>query len=249
MDINCDLGEYEDAADGYKDAQIMPFISACNIACGGHAGSKVSMRHSVLLALENDVAIGAHPSYPDVANFGRLSMQVPHDQLFDLLTEQVDALKDIAEQQQVKLHHIKPHGALYNDAAVDLAVAQVIAEALKAIDPNLKLYGQAHSALAEAAQANNLHFVAEGFIDRRYLSRYQLLPRNHPDALIQSLQDQLRQAEYLISRKGLYGHDGEWLSVDCQSLCLHGDQPDAIATAQAMKDLLYKLGVTLSRPL
>jgi UPF0271 protein len=132
---------------------------------------------------------------------------------------------------------------------VDLAVAQVIAEVVKAIDSDLKLYGQAHSALSEAAQANNLHFVAEGFIDRRYLSRHQLLPRNHPDALIQSLQDQLRQAEYLISRKGLYGHDGEWLSIDCQSLCLHGDQPDAIASAQAMKDLLHKLGVTLSRPL
>lgn len=249
MDINCDLGEYERLSEAGKDAEIMPYIHACNIACGGHAGNAQTMQHSVQLAQKNGVVIGAHPSYPDVANFGRLSLQVPHDQLFDLLTEQVEALKDIAEQQHAKLHHIKPHGALYNDAAVDLAVAQVIAEVVKAIDPGLKLYGQAHSALAEAAQANNLHFVAEGFIDRRYLSRHQLLPRNHPDALIQSLQDQLRQAEYLISRRGLFGHDGEWLSIDCQSLCLHGDQPDAVATAQAMKDLLYKLGVTLSRPL
>lgn len=248
MDINCDLGEYDDLSAADKEAQIMPFISACNIACGGHAGNDITMRHTVLLAKEYGVAIGAHPSYPDSTNFGRQSMDLSHQQLYEELSDQIQSIKKIAEQQDMVLHHVKPHGALYNDAADDLGIAKVIVKVMAEIDSNLKLYGQAHSAMAEAANMFDICFVAEAFIDRRYLSRHRLVPRAHRDALIGSLTEQLQQAEYLITRQGLYGHDGQWLSIDSQNLCLHGDQPNALATAQAMDALLKKLGINKSKP-
>ncbi len=238
MDINCDLGEYERLSEAHKDAEVMPYITACNIACGGHAGNEETMQHSVQLAQDNGVAIGAHPSYPDPAHFGRRSMMLPETQLFAVLTEQIVALKKISEKQGAALRHVKPHGALYNDAADDLRIAKVVVAVIKSLDENLTLCGQAHSALAEAAQMADLPFVAEGFVDRRYLSRHRLVPRAHPDALIDELAEQIKQAENLINKQGLYGQNGEWLSVQCQTLCLHGDQPNALATAKALHRLV-----------
>jgi Uncharacterized proteins, homologs of lactam utilization protein B len=135
MEINCDLGEYERLTAAHRDAEIMPYIHACNIACGGHSGNQQTMQHSIQLAQKNNVAIGAHPSYPDAANFGRRSMQMDESQLFMVLTEQISHLKKIAAQQGASLHHIKPHGALYNDAADDLVIAKVIVAA--ALDATL----------------------------------------------------------------------------------------------------------------
>ncbi|KAA3639792.1 MAG: LamB/YcsF family protein [Proteobacteria bacterium] len=248
MDINCDLGEYEDLSAANNDAKIMPFISACNIACGGHIGNTRTMRHSVQLAQDNDVAIGAHPSYPDAANFGRRSMSMADSELFEVLTVQIMTLKNITESQNASLHHVKPHGALYNDAADDLAIAKVIVAAVAAIDGELKLYGQAHSALAEAATMANQAFVPEAFVDRRYLSRHRLLPRIHRDALIEDISAQMQQARSLIVDGGLSGHDGRWFTVRCKTLCLHGDQPQALATAQALQRLLNDLGEKMARP-
>lgn len=226
----------------------MPFISTCNIACGGHAGNEITMQHTVLLAKQHDVAIGAHPSYPDPVNFGRQSMDLRHQQLYEILSEQIHVLKNIAKQQGMLLHHVKPHGALYNDAADDLRIAQVIAQVIADVDKSLKFYGQAHSAMAEAAKLLDICFVPEAFIDRRYLSQHRLVPRIHRDALIETVSEQIKQARYLITQKGLYGHDGQWLSVDCQSLCLHGDQPNALDTAKAMDELLKQLDVSKSKP-
>ncbi len=238
MDINCDLGEYERLSEAGKDAEIMPYIHACNIACGGHAGNAQTMQHSVQLAQKNGVVIGAHPSYPDPVHFGRRSMALSEPYLYKVLVEQILMLQEICDAQGVALHHVKPHGALYNDAADDLAVARVIVSVVKDVGSNLKLYGQAHSALAEAAQMQSVPFVAEGFVDRRYLSRHRLVPRAHGEALIENLSEQIKQAEYLIKRRGLYGHNGRWLSVHCQTLCLHGDQPGALDTAIALSKLV-----------
>jgi len=238
MDINCDLGEYERLSEAYHDAEIMPYISACNIACGGHAGNQLTMQHSVQLALKNTVLIGAHPSYPDAANFGRRSMQLDQEQLYSVITEQINVLRSIAENCGAELHHVKPHGALYNDAADDFMIAKVIVAAVRSIDADLKLYGQAHSALAEVAQQADLSFVAEGFVDRRYLSRHRLVPRAHRDALIEPITEQVEQARSLIVNKGLRGRDGQWLNIECDTLCLHGDHTGALKTAKAIYRLV-----------
>ncbi len=240
MDINCDLGEYERLSEAHRDAEIMPFISACNIACGGHAGNPLTMRHSVQLALENNVFIGAHPSYPDAANFGRRSLQLSEAQLYQVLVEQITALKTLTESQGVRLHHVKPHGALYNDASADFSVAKVVVAAVKSMGREVKLYCQAHSALAEVAQTAGVTFVTEGFVDRRYLSRHRLVPRAHRDALIEDVSEQMQQARSLIVEKGLTTKDGEWLEIDCDTLCLHGDHPKALATARALYRLVQK---------
>lgn len=238
MEINCDLGEYERLSNAHKDAEIMPYIHACNIACGGHAGNQLTMQHSVELALKNAVAIGAHPSYPDAANFGRRSMHLSEVQLYQTLVEQIKMLKSVVEAKGGRLHHVKPHGALYNDASDDFSVAKVVVAAVKAIGCEVKIYGQAHSALAEVARSAKWPFVPEGFVDRRYLSRHRLVPRAHGEALIENLSEQIKQAEYLIKRRGLYGHNGRWLSVHCQTLCLHSDQPGALDTAIALSKLV-----------
>lgn len=238
MEINCDLGEYERLSNAHKDAEIMPYIHACNIACGGHAGNQLTMQHSVELALKNAVAIGAHPSYPDAANFGRRSMHLSEVQLYQTLVEQIKMLKSVVEAKGGRLHHVKPHGALYNDASDDFSVAKVVVAAVKAIGCEVKIYGQAHSALAEVARSAKWPFVPEGFVDRRYLSRHRLVPRAHRDALIEGVSEQMQQARSLIVDKGLAGNDGQWLTIECETLCLHGDQLDAVKTAKALFKLI-----------
>ena len=244
MEINCDLGEYQRLSEAHKDADIMPYIHACNVACGGHAGNSETMHHTVQMALENNIAVGAHPSYPDQANFGRRSMPMDESQLYSVLMEQISNLKSIADHQGAELHHVKPHGALYNDAAVDPGIAQVIVAVVTEF--GFKLYGQAHSVLADAARSSGVDFVAEGFVDRRYSDRHRLVPRTQPGALIESVSAQMQQARSLIEDRGLNNQAGQWLHIDCDTLCLHGDHAGALETAKALHELVTRLEQTAS---
>jgi UPF0271 protein len=229
IDINCDLGEGLET-----DAELMPYISSCNIACGFHAGDAETMRECVRLALLHNVAIGAHPAYKDRKNFGRLQMQVPTEQLQEGLYQQISQLQEIAASEGGVLHHVKPHGALYNAAATDIVLANCIAESLVRVDPNLIFYGLANSQMEQAASIHKLTFAREAFIDRAYQSSGQLLPRSQPGAVLTELKQVLPRALQMITRGIVVSIDGLEISLNCDTICLHGDSPGAVTTAKKL---------------
>lgn len=234
IDINCDLGEGLETDALSNDAQIMPYISSCNIACGFHAGNPKTMRECVRLALVHNVAIGAHPAYNDRKNFGRLQIQVPLEQLHEELCQQISQLKEITSSEGGVLHHVKPHGALYNAAATDLELANCIAESIVKVDPGLVLYGLANSKMEQAASYHKLAFAHEAFIDRAYQSNGQLLPRSQPNAVITDPQQVLPRTLQMITRGSVVSVEGLEISLNCDTICLHGDSPGAVATAKSL---------------
>lgn len=226
IDLNADLGE----GDPY-DAELLKIVSSCNIACGGHAGDEVSMRVTIASAIANGVAIGAHPSYPDRDGFGRRSGYLAGDELRASLIRQIRALIAVAAKLGATPAHVKPHGALYNDAVNNRELADVIASAVFETMPGAALVGLPNSELQNAAEHGALKFVAEGFVDRAYRRDGQLVPRSVPGAVHDSLELVLPQAVSLVGK------------VD--TLCIHGDTPGAADVAKAVREELEKLGVTI----
>ena len=226
IDLNADLGE----GDPY-DAELLTIVSSCSIACGGHAGDAETMRITVAAAIKNGVSIGAHPAYPDREGFGRRSGFMSGDALRESLQAQIEALASIAAEQGVAISHVKPHGALYNDAVNDRELANVIATAILATVPEANFVGLPNSELQKAAAASGLDFVGEGFIDRAYQDDGQLVPRSQPGAVHDSLELVLRQAISLVDK------------VD--TLCIHGDTPGAAGVAKAVRDALEQKGVQI----
>jgi UPF0271 protein len=226
IDLNADLGE----GDPY-DLELLRIVSSCNIACGGHAGDEETMRVTVLSALENRVSIGAHPSYPDREGFGRRSGYLSGEELLASLTAQIAALNAIVIEAGATLSHVKPHGALYNDAVNDRELADLIASAIGATVPDAAFVGLPESELQTAAVEHGLNFVAEGFIDRAYQDNGQLVPRSEPGAVHNSLELVLPQAVSLVGK------------VD--TLCIHGDTPGAADVAAAVRQELEKQGVEI----
>jgi UPF0271 protein len=227
LDLNADLGE------GYPfDAQLMPLISSANIACGGHAGNADSIRATVRLAHQHNVRIGAHPSYPDREGFGRKSMTLTPSQLVFSLTAQLWAIKAVSIEEGVSVAYVKPHGALYNDAARDPELARQIAQLIREIDSDLALMGLAGSELVKAGREAGLQVIEEGFADRAYLPDGSLMPRDQLGAVLEQIDNVVVQALALSQR------------VD--SLCLHGDNPEALVQAQAIRDALQNAGIRIS---
>ena len=226
IDLNADLGEGDPC-----DQELLRIVSSCNIACGGHAGDAASMRATLLSALDNDVSIGAHPSYPDREGFGRRSAYLSGEALFESLTAQINALKSVAGEAGAQLSHVKPHGALYNDAVNDRTLADLIARAVLAAVPDAAFVGLPDSELQQAAAGHGLTFIAEGFIDRAYQDNGQLVPRSEPGAVHNSLELVLPQAVSLVGK------------VD--TLCIHGDTPGAAEAAAAVRAELEKQGVAI----
>lgn len=226
IDLNADLGE----GDLY-DADLLKIVSSCNVACGGHAGDAETMRKTLLSAIENDVSIGAHPSYPDREGFGRRSGYLSGEALFTSLTRQIEALQSVALEIGAALTHVKPHGALYNDAVNDPELSDIIARAIKATVPDVAFVGLPKSQLQRAADDHELRFIAEGFIDRAYQHDGQLVPRSEPGAVHKSLDLVLPQAVSLVGK------------VD--TLCIHGDTPGAAQAAAAVRQSLEEKGVEI----
>lgn len=241
IDLNCDLGETHD---GELDRQIMPFISSCNIACGGHFGNAQTMEQAVRLASEHGVAVGAHPSYPDRENFGREEMQLSEEKLRDSLLRQLDAFLSLCEKMGVTCRHVKPHGALYNVAARNESVAKLICEEITTLNDELKLFGLAHSKMESMAQNFGLSFVAEAFADRQYESNKTLMSRKKTGAVLNE-QDTLIQAKELVMNQRVQvGTD--WLTVRCETLCLHSDTEGAVTLAQLIHCSLVQKGIQIS---
>jgi UPF0271 protein len=221
IDLNCDLGE-----GAPHDAKLMPLISSANIACGAHAGDAATMRRNLELARKHGVAAGAHPGYRDRANFGRVELALAPREVFQLVQEQIRELQQIAADVGTRLTHVKPHGALYNQAASDPALAEAIAAAVHEIDPRLCLFGLAGSALITAARARGLVAASEIFADRRYQPDGSLVPRTHPDAHISDPTEACTQVLRLI-------RDGR-----ADTVCIHGDGPQAVTFADCLRSAL-----------
>lgn len=232
IDINCDLGE------GYDDALLMSYISAANIATGFHAGSPAIMSECIDLCLANDVNIGAHPSFWDRENFGRIPQNISSEELYDILLYQIGALYQMCQVKGTTLHHVKPHGALYNQSAADIKIAETIAKAVKAIDSRLILYGLAGSLSLEAARQEGLKVFAEGFADRRYLATGQLVPRTHPDACYSATADCVLQAENFARHYPVTSIDGKELLLSVNTICIHGDHNGADTLAKEIYERL-----------
>lgn len=243
LDINADLGE------GCAfDAELMSVVTSCNIACGGHAGDAVSMRNALSLAKQNQVAAGAHPSFPDRENFGRTKSSLSGEALEESLREQVSALKSEADKIGVALTHLKPHGALYNMAALDAGLAESVVSVLRAMLPDAALFGPPNSKLQAAAEADDVLFVAEGFADRAYEADGRLRDRTLTGAVIHDAEAQSNQALTMATRKEVVTYPGETIALPVQTICVHGDTPGAFAAAQSIKATLERHGITLCPP-
>jgi 5-oxoprolinase (ATP-hydrolysing) subunit A len=244
LDLNADVGEgYAEA-----DAALLPLVSSANIACGLHAGDPHTMRATVALAMRNGVAVGAHPGFDDREGFGRRPQHLTADEIRELLVIQLDALDAIARAEGTTLQHVKPHGALYNQAETDGALADAIVAAIRAFDSTLRLVGRAGSAMEQAARAVGHPFTAEAFADRRYRADGTLLPRAEPGALLVDPEEVARQVRSLVTDSEVRAGDGSTVAVSFETLCVHGDTPGAAALARRIRQELGSLGVSVSTP-
>jgi 5-oxoprolinase (ATP-hydrolysing) subunit A len=245
VDLNCDMGEGMPT-----DHAIFPFISSANIACGGHAGDSDTMHRSVELALQFGVAIGAHPSYPDRAGFGRTDIleSLSTNTLLSDLKAQIAMLQSICKEMGTHLHHVKPHGALYNRAAKDPAVSTIVCGAVTAIDPSLIIYGLSGSSTRIAAAAAGLRFASEVFADRTYRPDGSLTSRSEPFALIHDPATMLNQVLTMIRRHEVRATDGTSIPITAETICLHGDGDDPVKFASIIRSALEQHEITVRVP-
>lgn len=234
IDLNCDMGESHESKSVEHEKDLFPFITSCNIACGFHAGDPLHIKKTIALAIEHDVQIGAHPSYPDRENFGRLPYEISTEELQACIEYQVGALKSLLEAQGAKLKYVKPHGALYNKMAVDKDEALAVIKGIQRIDPTLSLMGLAASPLEDWAKELGITFIAEAFMDRSYQANGQLTPRSQKGAVLHDEEDYLKQVLEIIKEGKITAITGEELSCNAVTLCVHGDNPSAL---QILKNL------------
>ena len=233
IDLNADLGE-----GGADDEAILACVSSVNIACGGHAGDAASMQAATAAAMRLGVAIGAHPSFPDRENFGREDMTMPAEQLHAELFAQISALRKIVHAAGGRLVHVKPHGALYNQAARDPALARVVTKAIVDVDPALRVVGLSGGQLIRVAREQGLAVAEEVFADRRYDAQKNLVSRKHPDACIEDLDQALRQVLLFVEKNKVQTIDGQLLNISADTICVHGDGKHALALAQLIRETL-----------
>jgi len=248
VDLNCDMGESFGPWKMGNDAEIMSFVSSVNIACGFHAGDATVMRRTAALALEKGLAVGAHPGYQDLQGFGRRKMTLAPQELADIILYQVSAMKGICESMGGSLRHVKPHGALYNQAAGDAELSRAIVQAVKAIDPKLVLYGLSGSHLISEARNAGLSAASEVFADRSYQADGSLTPRSRPDALIEETETAVRQAVAMVKDGRVLSTAGDPVQVDADTICIHGDGANAVAFAEAVNRALTEQGVSIRPP-
>ncbi|WP_062261320.1 LamB/YcsF family protein [Endozoicomonas arenosclerae] len=245
LDLNCDMGESFGQYAMGNDAGIMPHISSANIACGFHAGDPDTMAKTVKLALEHDVAVGAHPGLPDLTGFGRRNMSITPAEAYNMTLYQTGSLNAFVKAEGGKLHHVKPHGALYNMAARDSDLAKAIAEAVYQFNPELILYGLAGSCLISEAKAIGLQTASEVFADRSYQNSGQLTPRNQPGAMIEDKQKSLNQISDMVLHSQVVSLDGQTIPIQADTLCIHGDGPWALDFVRGCERFLQAQGITI----
>lgn len=221
VDFNCDMGEGLD-----NEEKLMPWISSCSISCGAHAGNTATIDKVMALALEQDVKIGAHPSYPDRTNFGRKVLQMSDTALYESLAAQLELFKQRLGLQGITLHHVKPHGALYNQIAVDKHVAEIVTEVVQEIFPTTALYVPYGSVVAELANYKGISVIYEAFADRNYNDDLSLVSRSHKNAVLTQPNAVVDHVKNLIAGQ-VHTLSGKKIPIRAQTFCVHGDNPNA----------------------
>lgn len=245
IDLNADLGESTSIETVSNDAEIMKYISSANIACGFHAGDPLMMAKTVQLALENKVAIGVHPSYPDLEGFGRRSIKMNDDELFAIILYQGGALKSITTALGGKVNHVKPHGALYNDIANNYQKAKIVSEAIYKIDPELIFVGLANSQMLKAANETGLRIASEVFADRTYLDDGSLVPRTQEGAVIHDITKCINQINQILTENTVQTINGKTIPMHADTICVHGDNAQALDFVKALNAFFQQKGIEL----
>jgi UPF0271 protein len=243
VDLNADLGE-----GAGRDDELFELISSANIATGFHAGDSDTMHAAVCAAKMHGVAIGAHPSFFDRENFGRKELNVPPEEVLDAVSYQLGIFEAIAAALDMPPNHVKPHGALYNMAVRDRALANVIARAIASVNPKLILFAPDNSELARAGEAHGLRIAREIFADRNYLSDGWLVPRTRPDALLHDPTEAAARVLRMLREGKVRSVDGGDVDVRGQTICVHGDTPGAVEFARELRTQLEREGVTIRAP-
>ncbi len=243
IDLNCDMGEGM-----LTDADIMPYISSANIACGYHAGDDDTMRHTIDLCLQHNVAIGAHPGFRDKENFGRLNQQLSDQELHDLVSEQLHILQKFCKKVGATLHHVKPHGALYNMAAKNQHMSTILAKAVFEFNSNLLYYGLSNSFMITVAERIGLKTVNEVFADRTYQTDGSLTPRTEENALIENADVALKQVMQMIQSNTVRTVQGMEIEIQPQTICLHGDGVHAVDFAKIIHQTLKNNAIHIQSP-
>ena len=248
IDLNCDMGESYGAWKMGADAEVMPYISSANIACGFHGGDPATIRQTVRLAIDHGVAVGAHPSLPDLQGFGRRAMKISPQDMYDLVVYQAGAVEAFARAAGAKLHHVKCHGALYNMAANDEALSEAMARAVKDLGGTVVLYALSNSVMMNVAKTQGLRVAGEVFADRGYADDGTLAPRGRPGAMIENADEAVERALGMIEKGYVSSLSGKPIPVSADTLCLHGDQPGAVTFAKAIRKAFAEHGISVAAP-
>ena len=250
VDLNCDMGESTDlhVYDIEKDLAILEYVSSVNLACGYHAGDPHTMHRLVEAALNRQVAIGAHPSFPDRANFGRTTMHLSPESVYDIILYQTGALQAFLQIYNSRLHHIKPHGALYNMAARDKTLADAICNAIKDFDDKLIIYGLSGSELIRSAEEKGLQTASEAFADRTYQDDGSLTPRTEPGAMIHITEACLHQVLQMVRNGSVNTQSTKVIPIRADTICIHGDGAQALQFAATIYGSLKEQHVSIQQP-
>jgi len=243
VDLNADVGESFGAYQLGNDEQLFPFLTSVNIACGLHAGDPLVMEETVKKAIESHLAIGAHPGYPDLQGFGRRKMALTVREVKSFLIYQIGALEGFVRAHKGKLVHVKPHGALYNEAAADPDLAAAIAEVIQEVNPELILLAQSGSEMVKKAREIGVKVVEEAFADRNYTREGGLLPRNSPNALITDPAEAAKRALFMVRERKVPTAEGKMIPIFFDSLCLHGDNPSSVGLARSIRQAFQGAGI------
>lgn len=243
IDLNCDMGESFGAYTFGNDEKLMKYITSANIACGAHAGDPTVMDQTVRLAKYHDVKIGAHPGFPDLTGFGRRMIDMSPDEIYRLVVHQIGGLQAFCNVHNVKMQHVKPHGALYNFAARDIETADAIARAVHDVDPSLILFGLAGSELVRAGRDAGLRIASEVFADRTYQPDGSLTPRSQECALIDNADAAVNQVKRMIQDGVVEAVNGDIVPIEADTVCVHGDGAYAVAFASKLRDALSEDGI------
>lgn len=248
VDLNCDLGELEGDEGLAIDTTMIPFVSSVNVACGQHAGDARRMSQVAKLCRVHSVAFGAHPGYADREHFGRRVMALDEAELRSLVISQLELAARVADNEGIRLAHVKPHGALYNLAASDEATAQVLVETIAAFDASLLLFALSGSVLDAVAVDRGIRIVSEAFADRAYDSTAQLVSRTCEGAVLQDSALIARRALNMVKTQSVESIDGKTMAIKIESLCVHGDTPNAQGIAERIRKELMTAGIDIRRP-
>ena len=246
IDLNSDVGERPEAIADGSEEKLISLITSANIACGGHAGDLSSINEMIRLCKKYKINIGAHPSYPDRENFGRIKMNSTHDEISDFVFKQVMQLVKLSKEFGLNVKHVKPHGALYNSAAKDGLLAKAIAEGVRKVNPELILVGLAGSVMLNVWKEEGFKVVGEAFADRRYEADGSLRPRKYPDALITDPFEAANQAITIARNGKIKTLSGEEIKIDAQTICIHSDTENSLLTAKEINKTFRKEGISIS---